>query len=51
MAGDTEYLASVMKLSKGRNEDLHDIERFRLNVNGEDGAAAEKEDTACVVEV
>lgn len=37
LAGDTEHLASVMKLSKGRNEDLHDIERFRLNIKGEEG--------------
>lgn len=35
LAGDDEHLVSVMKLSKGRNEDLHDIERFRLNVRGE----------------
>ncbi|XP_062561720.1 uncharacterized protein LOC134225554 [Armigeres subalbatus] len=32
LAGDSEHLASVMKLSKGRNDDLNDIERFRLNI-------------------
>lgn len=45
LAGDTEYLASVMKLSKGRNEDLHDIERFRLNIKGGGEGADEDEDT------
>lgn len=43
LAGDKEHLASVMKLSKGRNEDLHDIERFRLNIKGEGDGQGEDE--------
>ncbi|KXJ81715.1 hypothetical protein RP20_CCG018245 [Aedes albopictus] len=43
LAGDKEHLASVMKLSKGRNEDLHDIERFRLNIKGEGDDQGEDE--------
>lgn len=34
LAGDSEHLASVMKLSKGRNDDVNDIERFQLNIRG-----------------
>lgn len=43
LAGDKEHLASVMKLSKGRNEDLHDIERFQLNIKGEGDGQGEDE--------
>lgn len=32
LSGHADHVMSVMKLSKGRNEDLNDIERFRLNV-------------------
>lgn len=35
LAGHADHVMSVMKLSKGRNEDLNDIERFRLNVRAE----------------
>lgn len=34
LAGHADHVMSVMKLSKGRNEDLNDIERFRLNIRG-----------------
>lgn len=49
LAGDTEHLASVMKLSKGRNEDLHDIERFRLNIKGESGGDQGEDEQADIL--
>lgn len=35
LAGHADHIMSVMKLSKGRNEDLNEIERFRLNVRAD----------------
>lgn len=33
LADHANPLIGIVELSKGRNEDLHDIERFKLNVN------------------
>lgn len=35
LSGHADHVMSVMKLSKGRNEDLNDIERFRLNIRAD----------------
>lgn len=35
LAGHADHVMSVMKLSKGRNEDLNEIQRFRLNVRAD----------------
>lgn len=32
LAGQPEHAASIIKLSKGRNEDLHEISQFKLNI-------------------
>lgn len=32
LAGHAEHVTSIIKLSKGRNEDLHDIQQFKLNI-------------------
>lgn len=31
LAGNADHIDTVIKLNRGRNEDLHDIERFELN--------------------
>lgn len=35
LSGHSDHIMSVMKLSKGRNEDLNEIERFRLNIRAD----------------
>lgn len=35
LAGHADHVTSVMKLSTGRNDDLNEIERFRLNVRAD----------------
>lgn len=35
LSGHADHIMSVMKLSKGRNEDLNEIERFQLNVRAD----------------
>ncbi|XP_053689971.1 protein Exd1 homolog [Sabethes cyaneus] len=32
LAGSAEHFESIIKLSKGRNDDLNDIDRFKLNI-------------------
>ncbi|XP_055625266.1 piRNA biogenesis protein EXD1 [Toxorhynchites rutilus septentrionalis] len=39
LAVHTNPLVGIMELSKGRNDDLHDIERFKLDIKESDGAA------------
>lgn len=40
LSGHAEHVTSIIKLSMGRNQDLHDIERFQLNIR-EDGGTSE----------
>lgn len=36
LSSNADAIHTVIKLNKGRNDDLHDIERFELNVGGEE---------------
>uniref|UniRef100_A0A1Q3FE19 Putative deddy 3'-5' exonuclease protein n=1 Tax=Culex tarsalis TaxID=7177 RepID=A0A1Q3FE19_CULTA len=44
LAGNANHIHTVIKLNEGRNEDLHDIERFELNINEELGDGTGEED-------
>ncbi|XP_055529984.1 protein Exd1 homolog [Wyeomyia smithii] len=35
LAGNAEHFESIIKLSKGRNEDLNDIDQFKLNIRAD----------------